>query len=629
MTFRQFAFNNVMRNGRTYAAYFLSSAFSVMVFFVYAVFAFHPALTEEAMGGRVSSGMHFAESVIYVFSFFFVMYSMSAFLKTRKKEFGLMVMHGMTNMQLRKLIFLENGLIGLFATVTGIVIGFALSKLILLAAENVLGLEQMLSFYWPVEAMLLTFVAFVVLFVVISFFTAAVVRGNRLIDLIKGSVQPKPEPKASIWLSVLSVLCIGIGYAVALTVKGVAVSVALIPVSVIVIIGTYFLFTQLSVKLIHYGKSKKSFFWHKTNMLFLSDMAYRMKDNARMFFIAAILSTVAFSAIGALVGFKAMYTKVITAENPFALEYVSKVNNSPEQEKEHLDKIEAALRSQNIPYERYDAVMKKLPEGGSDKKMTVVKASQYNAIAQAAEEPVVQLSEGQAAAIYYSNPMYEPEAAPQELVLQDKVMQVVASHPSVTFPIFSMYYVIPDALFDELEQEGMSQEKFFAFDTEEWRDTKEIGEQLYSELFSGKGTESYDIQSIAYDLYETNQMYGIILFVGLFIGAVFFVAAGSFLYFRLYADLEDDKQKFASIRRLGMTDAEQSSVVSKQLLLLFFVPVGTAIVHGAVALTSMQRMFGYSLVKESAMVLGSFLFIQLVYFLLIRARYIRQLKTGI
>lgn len=32
MTFRRFAFNNVMRNKRTYAAYFLSSAFSVMAF---------------------------------------------------------------------------------------------------------------------------------------------------------------------------------------------------------------------------------------------------------------------------------------------------------------------------------------------------------------------------------------------------------------------------------------------------------------------------------------------------------------------------------------------------------------------------------------------------------------------
>ena len=44
MTFRRFAFNNVVRNKRLYAAYFLSSMFTVMVFFTFAIFAFHPVL---------------------------------------------------------------------------------------------------------------------------------------------------------------------------------------------------------------------------------------------------------------------------------------------------------------------------------------------------------------------------------------------------------------------------------------------------------------------------------------------------------------------------------------------------------------------------------------------------------
>jgi len=47
---------------------------------------------------------------------------------------------------------------------------------------------------------------------------------------------------------------------------------------------------------------------------------------------------------------------------------------------------------------------------------------------------------------------------------------------------------------------------------------------------------------LAYELYKMNQSYGVVLFIGLFIGAVFFVAAGSFLYFRLYADLPDDEK---------------------------------------------------------------------------------------
>jgi putative ABC transport system permease protein len=159
----------VLRNKRTYAAYFLSSAFSVMVFFVYAVFAFHPDLANGKINHSISTGMHFAEGLIYVFSFFFVLYSMSAFLKTRKKEFGLMIMLGMTHTQLRTMVFLENVLIGFFATLSGIGLGLVLSKLLLLASENFLQLDESLPFYIPLKAILLALAAFIVLFVLISY----------------------------------------------------------------------------------------------------------------------------------------------------------------------------------------------------------------------------------------------------------------------------------------------------------------------------------------------------------------------------------------------------------------------------------------------------------------------------
>src|SRR5690625_365774 len=85
---------------------------------------------------------------------------------------------------------------------------------------------------------------------------------------------------------------------------GIGVIISLVPYIIIVIFVTYFFLTQSYVFLIHYLKKKKIIFWNKTNMILLSDLAYRMKDNARTFFMVAIISTVAFSAIGTLIGFK-------------------------------------------------------------------------------------------------------------------------------------------------------------------------------------------------------------------------------------------------------------------------------------------------------------------------------------
>src|SRR5690625_6824804 len=101
MTFRQFAFNNVARNKRLYAAYFLSSLFTVMVFFTFANFAFHPTLTGGDMNEKVVLGLGVAGGIIYLFSFFFIMYSMSSFLQSRKREFGLRSEEHTSELELR------------------------------------------------------------------------------------------------------------------------------------------------------------------------------------------------------------------------------------------------------------------------------------------------------------------------------------------------------------------------------------------------------------------------------------------------------------------------------------------------------------------------------------------------
>src|SRR5699024_1891382 len=107
----------------------------------------------------------------------------------------------------------------------------------------------------------------------------------------------KGEPKASWVWTTLSILLLLGGYSLAIFAKAQQVVFVFLPVVLMVIIGTYLLFTQLSVYLIRRMKRNKSFFWRKTNMILLSDLSHRMKDNARSFFMVAIILTVAFSAI--------------------------------------------------------------------------------------------------------------------------------------------------------------------------------------------------------------------------------------------------------------------------------------------------------------------------------------------
>ncbi|WYU99541.1 ABC transporter permease [Oceanobacillus sp. FSL H7-0719] len=630
VTFRQFAFNNVLRNKRIYAAYFLSSLFSVFVFFVYAIFAFHPAL--KAVHPGVTVGLHFAEGIIYVFSFIFVLVSMSAFLHSRKKEFGLMVMLGMTNQQLRKMVFLENVLIGFAATVSGVGIGLVFAKLILMTAESVLELKESLPFYMPWEAIFLTFGAFLLLFVVISFFTVWILKGNKLIDLIKGSAVPKNEPKASVLLSILAALLLAVGYGIALTVKGDQVIYAMIPVTIIVIIGTYFLFTQLSVFIINRLKKQKMLFWKKTNLVLFSDLANRMKDNARTFFFVAIVSTVAFTAIGTLVGFRFMFTNSLLEERQFTIEYNSKYGN--EQEAEHIQIIEDEL--EGLAYEKLPLHIRNvsIPSMAEDyAPLTgIISESEYNALAKAGRKDDVQVSldGNEAVYLYYHNEMLDPKEVEETRIVNfsGKEINQTAAFGSTLVRSYDSYFIVDDAYYDNITDFEL--ETFYAFQVGDWKATADLGESLLEKLGVSETngfSEYFSYSNLGYDWYVTNQSFGAVLFIGMFIGVVFFVAAGSFLYFRLYADLEEEQKKFSMISKIGLTDKELSRILTIQLGLLFFIPIVIAVIHGAVALTALKNMFNYSMLHSSALVLGSFSLIQIVYFFFIRHNYIKKIKS--
>lgn len=175
----------------------------------------------------------------------------------------------MTPAQLNKLIFLENMLIGVASITFGILIGLIFSKLNLLASENILAIDKGLPFYVPIKAVFTTTGAFLILFLVISLFTSKMVKANKLIDLMKSEEKPKPEPKASKALAFLSVLLIGLGYGCVFyfVLERNFIMPYLLGGVVFVVVGTYFLFSQLSVYVIRVLKKKTLYFLIKRTYL--------------------------------------------------------------------------------------------------------------------------------------------------------------------------------------------------------------------------------------------------------------------------------------------------------------------------------------------------------------------------
>ena len=602
MSFSQFVIRNTLRNKRLYMAYFLSTLFAVMVFFTFTGFAFHPELS-GGLNDSAQKGMLAAAIIIYGFSFFFVLYSMDVFIQSRKKEFGLLMIQGMSPRQLKRMIFIENLVIGFFATLIGSIAGIGFSQLILMISNQLLHVS--LDFYFPVKALLITIASFSLLFSLIAFFIQFRLPKLSLQTLLKAGDLGKGTIKGSFVKGLLAVLLIGAGYGIALLVPGQMVPIVMIPVILVVVVGTRFLFNQLSVWSIEKLKGNQRIFWKKTNMIVFSDLSFRMKDNARSFFLVSIISTVAFAAIGTLYSFQQM---VLSSTNSMPYEF--QLTGEEAEIADTNQVFTELLQQKGIQADRseYRVYM-------DQNQVSYILESEYNQLAKLTDEPTIETN-GQAILLKYSEAvgMGNTNNSLTEVQMWDQqILPVSRTQEERIIPAFYTTVVVPD---------GVNTEGMATTQTIVWQPKGVSREELLSlgatqednHLFTAK---TYSAQSII-DSFKP------ILFVGVFIGIVFFVSAGSFLYFRLYSDMDVDVEKFTMIYKMGLSKKELKRMINQQVGILFFTPIVVSLLHGGVALTAMYHMFDQGLQLAGIQVLAAFVVIQVVYYLVARIFYFNK-----
>ena len=630
MTFSQLAFKNVSRNIRAYAAYFLSSAFSVMIFFLYALFIFHPDIYgSKEFPGAVRQGMLVAEYIIYFFSFFFIFYSVSSFLKVRNKEFGIFVIHGITKRQLIQMIFFENMIVGISALISGIALGCLFGKLFFMLASTVMNLKS-LPFYMPWQAMKLTAIVFLVLFFIVAFMTSLFVQSKKVIALLKGNKKPKPEPKASILLSIVAASLIAIGYILSMAATPGTIMFLLLPVTTIVIIGTYFLYSQLSVFIIRFLKQWKHIYWKKTNLLSFSMLAYRMKDNARMFFMVTIVSTVAFCAIGTFAAFLEAQKNETMNNIPFAFSLMT-YNEHQAQKEQYEKEIEVTFQKEKIIYKKVSMQLSFQAISNQTQPAVIMSQADYNTFAKQLGYETVALTGKEIARVpSFGQSNFIDTSKESDVTLQGSGTQLhvsrVLQHNIFSGAVFPGQILVVSNEMKQLITEGQKTVSYTAYEVKNWEETTQVAAQLEKQI-NQKGQYEFSSRITTYN--EIKQMTSIILFIGLFVGVIFYLSAVSFLYFRLFTDLETDKQYYQSLMKLGMGEDEMKRIMTVQMGALFFIPILIAVLHTSVALMTLQKLFVSEILRSSLIVIGVFLFVHTCYFLLLRKRYFLQLKKQI
>ncbi|WP_152393419.1 ABC transporter permease [Paenibacillus guangzhouensis] len=581
MNLNKLALNNVLRDKWTYFAYFINSAFSVFVFFSFSVAMFHPDLSLIQNGSSLSMVMIFGNILVYLFSFCFISYSIRSFLRSRIKTFGLFMITGASKKQMNAMIFKENMLIGTAAIIVAVIVGLVLSPLLLLVARHILNADGF-AMYFPLKAILLTVVVFTILFTMIAYVTPMFLRKQTIMQMLTANRKGEREIKFSMLQLLLGLVLLGgIGVVLVFT-DALSNTIGTFGCFAAFLLALYLFYRQGFVMILNLLRSRR-LYKRKTNMLIIAELRSKLRSNVNVMYLVTLLFTATFLLTNMLYSVSTDVRKNVQRVFPFSYMYVS-VQDNPLESK-HIEMIRTTLEGKP-GYAEYTYTMAYHQD---QKGVGAVSESDYNAAAQGIGQPAISLQPDQMFVIQSSR-----HAASDQLFRPDSLITDLYTTHGLTPSLLGIsnrsilvenyvrtLYVIPDNLMERAMQSFGSYMHVFAYHIDQWDRDKEpsviLGTKLKQEMLPADAYAFGFFDS--YNLYQVEQTgKNLMLYVGSFISIIFFVAASSFIYFRMMTEKEKESLKFKGIVKLGLSRKELSTIISSQLAILMFVPFLLAII---------------------------------------------------
>lgn len=613
MKFIEFATRNVIRNIRAYFGYFLSSSISAALLFSFTMLVLHPNIDIRSFPNYLQVSFKLTMVIAYLFLCFFIFYSVSVFLKSRYKDIGVLYIIGASNKQIKKMIIIENILISSLSGIIGVLIGLIFSKIFLLASGKLLG-YNILEFYLPSKASIITIIGFILMGGIISIFTISVIKEDKVLSLLKATKKPKDEPKASKFFTIICIILIATGYFFSITSTKSNIIYRIIPVTAIVVVGTYLLFSQFSIFIINKLKSNKDFYMNKTKLLWVSDLLYRIKDNTRMFFIITITSSVAFTSIGGVYSFWLNKESEVNSSFPQAFFYAFNENSLYVNEK--IIYLEEALNKSNYNYEKVQGNIKSLKY--NDSEINIINEDTYNKLANSFGKEKITLKENEGVL----NSALSKNV--NNIEIDNIDIKIVSKLDSKILPaLYENLYVLNDKSYNKVKALEFS---FYSINVDNYKDTLNIS-RSYLDKFNEENYSKERVLLMKAHLLESVKLgYGIFMFLSIFIGIIFFVTTASFLYNKYYMDIEEDKVRYSKLSKIGLTFKEIKKISTIEIGVLFLLPYIVAAIHSLFALLSLNNAFEMEISISAITVMGSFLIIQIIYFFIIRKKYIIEIN---
>ena len=564
-------------------------------------------------GATLVSIMYLGTVVVGIFAVVFLLYTNSFLMKRRQKELGLYNILGMSKRHIALVMLWETLYTCMITIVGGLLLGMLLSKLLMLLLFKLLFFTVKFGFSVSLLSIGVTTALFVGIYLLALIRNLVQVRLSKPVELLRGGDVGEREPKTKKILAILGVLTLGAGYGIALTVKSPLDALMLFFVAVIlVILGTYCLFTAGSIALLKGMKRRKGYYYQPKHFIGVSGMLYRMKQNAVGLANICILSTMVLVMLSTCVCMYLGIDDALDTMYPHHMTFSQTLNDPEAQTKEEIwTTVQNGVKDSGLKttkvQEREVLILNTTEDHGIIRPTSrsddmedliyteIVTVDGYTQMT----GQTLTLSPGQVAA-YSTEEQTEDTLTIMNTALP--VVQWLEDSPAEGYSTYTnhqLFLVVAnerdlEQLFQQLAQspdgpQGIQWEMSLDFDASR-QQVVALYDQLQDNLAHNNGSFGSSCRQAGEA--EVYTLYGSLLFLGLFLGALFLMATVLIIYYKQISEGYEDKERFAILEKVGMSQQQVRSAIRSQVRAVFFLPLVGAVIHLAAAFRLITKLMG-------------------------------------
>ncbi len=614
------AMTNIKNNRKFYLPYFLASVGIIAMFYIICFLSASPGVAR--MSESLTVIMTLGVLVMGIFSFIFLFYTNSFLMKRRKKEIGIYNILGMEKKHIGKILAIEHSAVSLLSILAGLGCGILFSKLIYLFLSWAFGTEPPFGIEISPKAIFITLVLFGVLFFLTMFSNQMSIHLAKPIELLYAGNAGEKEPKTKWFLAAAGILCLAAGYYIAIATESPLTALLWFFVAVVLVIaGTYCLFTAGSIAVLKALKRNKRFYYKPANFTAVSGLIYRMKQNAVGLANICILSTMVLVMVSGTVSLYAGMQDIINNLIPGDISITVDSDETEIDRAQVAGLFEEAASEDSLEISQVESCRYLSFVAGKEGNRYVMNANNAETdegnlfVIVSAEEYThltgknLRLEKNQVAALS------EGEDLPERFKLGNMDFEVKVK-PGSFFPDagemnymrsaydVSLYYLVvaDDQILEQLYQTQKQEygemasniRTLFAADLSGSEQQKmdcayHVFEKMADAQIGGPQA-SIGVQSRQQTEYQYRGLTGGFLFLGIFLGVVFTFAAALIIYYKQISEGYYDRSKFDIMQKVGMSKAEVKKTIKKQVLMVFFVPLVMAGIHVLAAFRMISRL---------------------------------------